>query len=137
MKTNETKTYGSIRKIKAYGTCGVVLGLAALAVATAQTSYADEATTTPNTATNLQASQPAQTQAAKQTIAQANQAQGTVNVTVDNSQVNQAAQQAQQAGVKVVQDTTVDKGTTNTLAETQKAQAEIAADQAKQKECAN
>lgn len=133
MKTNETKTYGSIRKIKAYGTCGVVLGLAALAVATAQTSYADEATTTPNTATNLQASQPAQTQAAKQTIAQANQAQGTVNVTVDNSQVNQAAQQAQQAGVKVVQDTTVDKGTTNTLAETQKAQAEIAADQAKQK----
>ena len=133
MKSNETKTYGSIRKIKAYGACGVILGLAALAVATAQTSYAEEATTTPNTATNLQASQPAQTQAAKQTIAQANQAQGTVNVTVDNSQVNQAANQAQQAGVKVVQDTTVDKGTTNTLAETQKAQAEIAADQAKQK----
>lgn len=133
MKSNETKTYGSIRKIKAYGACGVVLGLAALAVATAQTSYADEATTTPNTATNLQASQPAQTQAAKQTIAQANQAQGTVNVTVDNSQVNQAANQAQQAGVKVVQDTTVDKGTTNTLAETQKAQADIAQDQAKQK----
>lgn len=133
MKSNETKTYGSIRKIKAYGACGVILGLAALAVATAQTSYADEATTTPNTATNLQASQPAQTQAAKQTIAQANQAQGTVNVTVDNSQVNQAANQAQNAGVKVVQDTPVDKGTTNTLAETQKAQAEIAQDQAKQK----
>lgn len=133
MKSNETKTYGSIRKIKAYGACGVILGLAALAVATAQTSYADEATTTPNTATNLPASQPAQTQAAKQTIAQANQAQGTVNVTVDNSQVNQAANQAQNAGVKVVQDTPVDKGTTNTLTETQKAQAEIAADQAKQK----
>ncbi|VED98964.1 cell surface antigen [Streptococcus anginosus] len=47
MKSNETKTYGSIRKIKAYGACGVILGLAALAVATAQTSYADEATTTP------------------------------------------------------------------------------------------
>ena len=124
MKSNETKTYGA---------CGVILGLAALAVATAQTSYADEATTTPNTATNLPASQPAQTQAAKQTIAQANQAQGTVNVTVDNSQVNQAANQAQNAGVKVVQDTPVDKGTTNTLTETQKAQAEIAADQAKQK----
>lgn len=133
MKSNETKTYGSIRKIKAYGACGVILGLAALAVATAQTSYADEATTTPNTATNLPASQPAQTQAAKQTIAQANQAQGTVNVTVDNSQVNQAVQQAQNAGVKVVQDATVDKGTTNTLAETQKAQADIAQDQAKQK----
>ena len=133
MKSNETKTYGSIRKIKAYGACGVILGLAALAVATAQTSYADEATATPNTATNLSASQPAQTQAAKQTIAQANQAQGTVNVTVDNSQVNQAVQQAQNAGVKVVQDATVDKGTMNTLAETQKAQADIAQDQAKQK----
>ena len=139
MKSNETKTYGSIRKIKAYGTCGVILGLAALAVATAQTSFADEVskaeptTVAPaNTATNLSDSQPAQTQAAQQTIAQANQAQGTVNVTVDNSQVNQAVQQAKSTGVKVVEDAPVDKGTTNTLAETQKAQAEIAQDQAAQ-----
>lgn len=141
MKSNETKTYGSIRKTKRWGTCGVILGLAALVVATAQTSYADEVskaeptTVAPaNTATNLSDSQPAQTQAAQQSIAQANQAQGTVNVTVDNSQVNQAAQQAQNAGVKVVQDATVDKGTTNTLVETKKAQADIAQDQAKQKD---
>lgn len=139
MKSNETKTYGSIRKIKAYGTCGVILGLAALAVATAQTSFADEVskaeptTVAPaNTATNLSDSQPAQTQAAQQMIAQANQAQGTVNVTVDNSQVNQAVQHAKDAGVKVVEDASVDKGTTNTLAETQKAQSEIAQDQAAQ-----
>lgn len=139
MKSNETKTYGSIRKIKAYGTCGVILGLAALAVATAQTSYADEVskaeptTVAPaNTATNLSDSQPAQTQAAQQTIAQANQAQGTVNVTVDNSQVDQAVQQAKDAGVKVVQDSPVDKGTTNSLAETKKAQGKIAQDQAAQ-----
>ena len=139
MKSNETKTYGSIRKIKAYGTCGVILGLAALAVATAQTSFADEVskaeptTVAPaNTATNLSDSQPAQTQAAQESIAQANQAQGTVNVTVDNSQVNQAVQQAKDAGVKVVEDAPVDKGTTNTLAETQKAQSEIAQDQAAQ-----
>ena len=139
MKSNETKTYGSIRKIKAYGTCGVILGLAALAVATAQQSFADEVskaepmTVAPaNTATNLSDSQPAQTQAAQQMIDQANQAQGTVNVTVDNSQVNQAVQQAKDAGVKVVEDAPVDKGTTNTLAETQKAQAEIAQDQAAQ-----
>ena len=139
MKSNETKTYGSIRKIKAYGTCGVILGLAALAVATAQTSYADEVskaeptTVAPaNTATNLSDSQPAQTQGAQQTIAQANQAQGTVNVTVDNSQVDQAVQQAKDAGVKVVQDSPVDKGTTNSLAETKKAQGEIAQDQAAQ-----
>lgn len=140
MKSNETKTYGSIRKIKAYGTCGVVLGLAALAVATTNSVQADEvAKTEPttvapaNTATNLPDSQPAQTQAAQQMIDQANQSQGTVNVQVDNSQVNQAAQAAQKEGVEVVQDAPVDKGTTNTLAETQKAQAEIAADQAKQK----
>lgn len=140
MKSNETKTYGSIRKIKAYGTCGVILGLAALAVATTNSVQADEvAKTEPttvapaNTATNLPDSQPAQTQAAQQMIDQANQSQGTVNVQVDNSQVNQAAQAAQKEGVEVVQDAPVDKGTTNSLAETQKAQAEIAADQAKQK----
>ena len=42
MKSNETKTYGSIRKIKAYGTCGVILGLAALAVATTNGVQADD-----------------------------------------------------------------------------------------------
>ena len=111
MKSNETKTYGSIRKIKAYGTCGVILGLAALAVATAQTSYADEATNQPTT----------------------KQSQGIVDVTVDHTQVNQAVTKAQNEGVKVVQDATVDKGTVTNPVETQKAQTDIAQDQAKQK----
>lgn len=140
MKSNETKTYGSIRKIKAYGTCGVILGLAALAVATTNGVQADEvAKTEPttvapaNTATNLPDSQPAKTAEQQNQLNQAGQAQGNVTVQVDNGQVNQAAQAAQKEGVKVVQDAPVDKGTTNTLAETQKAQAEIAADQAKQK----
>lgn len=140
MKSNETKTYGSIRKIKAYGTCGVILGLAALAVATTNGVQADEvAKTEPttvapaNTATNLPDSQPAKTAEQQNQLNQAGQAQGNVTVQVDNGQVNQAAQAAQKEGVKVVQDATVDKGTTNSLAETQKAQAEIAADQAKQK----
>lgn len=140
MKSNETKTYGSIRKIKAYGTCGVILGLAALAVATTNGVQADEvAKTEPttvapaNTATNLPDSQSAKTAEQQNQLNQAGQAQGNVTVQVDNSQVNQAAQAAQKEGVKVVQDAPVDKGTTNSLAETQKAQAEIAADQAKQK----
>ena len=140
MKSNETKTYGSIRKIKAYGTCGVILGLAALAVATTNGVQADEvAKTEPttvasaNTATNLPDSQPAKTAEQQNQLNQAGQAQGNVTVQVDNGQVNQAAQAAQKECVKVVQDAPVDKGTTNTLAETQKAQAEIAADQAKQK----
>lgn len=140
MKSNESKTYGSIRKIKAYGTCGVILGLAALAVATTNGVQADEvAKTEPttvapaNTATNLPDSQPAKTAEQQNQLNQAGRAQGNVTVQVDNSQVNQAAQAAKKEGVEVVQDAPVDKGTTNTLAETQKAQAEIAADQAKQK----
>ena len=140
MKSNETKTYGSIRKIKAYGTCGVILGLAALAVATTNGVQADEvAKTEPttvapaNTATNLPDSQPAKTAEQQNQLNQAGQAQGNVTVQVDNGQVNQAAQSAKKEGVKVVQDAPVDKGTTNSLAETQKAQAEIAVDQAKQK----
>ncbi|WP_342991538.1 SspB-related isopeptide-forming adhesin [Streptococcus anginosus] len=140
MKSNETKTYGSIRKIKAYGTCGVILGLAALAVATTNGVQADEvAKTEPttvapaNTATNLPDSQAPKTAEQQNQLNQAGQAQGNVTVQVDNSQVNQAAQSAQKEGVEVVQDAPVDKGTTNSLAETQKAQAEIAADQAKQK----
>ena len=140
MKSNETKTYGSIRKIKAYGTCGVILGLAALAVATTNGVQADEvAKTEPttvapaNTATNLPDSQPVKTAEQQNQLNQAGKAQGNVTVQVDNSQVNQAAQAAKKEGVEVVQDAPVDKGTTNTLAETQKAQAEIAADQAKQK----
>lgn len=140
MKSNETKTYGSVRKIKAYGACGVILGLAALAVATTNGVQADEVVKTDsttvapaNTATNLPDSQPAKTAEQQNQLNQAGQAQGNVTVQVDNSQVNQAAQVAQKEGVKVVQDAPVDKGTTNTLAETQKAQAEIAADQAKQK----
>ena len=140
MKSNETKTYGSIRKIKAYGACGVILGLAALAVATTNGVQADEvAKTEPttvapaNTATNLPDSQPAKTAEQQNQLNQAGQAQGNVTVQVDNSQVNQAAQAAKKEGVEVVQDAPVDKGTTNSLTETQKAQAEIAADQAKQK----
>lgn len=139
MKSNETKTYGSIRKIKAYGTCGVILGLAALAVATTNGVQADEVAKEPttvapaNTATNLPDSQPAKTAEQRNQLNQAGQAQGNVTVQVDNSQVNQAAQAAQKEGVKVVQDASVDKGTTNTITETQKAQAEIAADQAKQR----
>ena len=139
MKSNETKTYGSIRKIKAYGTCGVILGLAALAVATTNGVQADEVAKEPttvapaNTATNLPDSQAPKTAEQQNQLNQAGQSQGNVTVQVDNSQVNQAAQAAQKEGVKVVQDAPVDKGTTNSLAETQKAQAEIAADQAKQK----
>ena len=38
----ESKSYGSIRKYKAYGTCGVVLGMAALALSNGAVVSADE-----------------------------------------------------------------------------------------------
>ena len=43
VKSMETKTYGSIRKVKSYGACGVVLGMAALGMAFSSPSVqADE-----------------------------------------------------------------------------------------------
>lgn len=137
MKSNiDTKAYGSIRKTKRWGTCGVILGLAAL-MGTAQVAQADEVTEeTPvavaNTASNLKETQPAPTAENQAAISQANQAQGTVSVAVDNSKVEAAAAKAKEAGVTVVKDPTVDKGTVDSPEATQKAQAEIAAAQASQ-----
>ena len=55
-KTQETKVFGSIRKVKRYGACGVILGMAALAVAFSSGSVsADE----------VKPSSPATTQVAK------------------------------------------------------------------------
>ncbi|BAW16073.1 putative cell wall anchor protein [Streptococcus intermedius] len=111
MKSKKTKTYGSIRKIKAYGTCGVILGLAALTIATSQTSYADQLTD--------------QTQPKQELVT--NSTAGTVR----QAQLKEAVTKAKNEGVKVVQDPTVDKGTVSS-SEVNKVQAEIAADQAQQ-----
>ena len=50
-QTNNFKSYGSIRKYKRYGTCGVILGMAAVTLAmNSGTALADEtSTTTPKT----------------------------------------------------------------------------------------
>lgn len=107
MKKQVVKVYGSIRKIKAYGTCGVILGLAALTIATSQTSYANQLTD--------------QTQPKQELVT--NSTAGTVR-----QQLNEAVIKAKNEGVKVVQDPTVDKGTVSS-SEVNKVQAEIAADQ--------
>ncbi|VTS44476.1 cell surface antigen [Streptococcus anginosus] len=102
MKSNETKTYGSIRKIKAYGTCGVILGWLHW-----QLLQRKQALRMKFLRQNLlqlhqlilqlilPASQPAKTVEQQNQLNQAGQAQGNVTVQVDNSQVNQAAQAAQ------------------------------------------
>ena len=136
MKSNlDTKAYGSIRKTKRWGTCGVILGLAAL-MGTAQIAQADEATdATPvaaNTASNLKDTQPAPTAENQAAIKQANQADGSVSLSNNTETLEGAVAKAQAEGVNVVKDATVDKGVTTNLEATQQAQSEIAAAQNEQ-----
>ena len=138
MKSNlDTKAYGSIRKTKRWGTCGVILGLAAL-MGTAQIAQADEVTdATPaavaNTASNLKDSQSAPTAENQAAIQQANQAEGSVSLSNNTGTLEEAVAKAQAEGVNVVKDATVDKGVTTNLEATQQAQSEIAAAQNEQK----
>ena len=137
MKSNlDTKAYGSIRKTKCWGTCGVILGLAAL-MGTAQIAQADEVTdATPvavaNTASNLKDTQPAPTAENQAAIKQANQADGSVSLSNNTETLEGAVAKAQAEGVNVVKDATVDKGVTTNLEATQQAQSEIAAAQNEQ-----
>lgn len=136
MKFNiDTKAYGSIRKTKRWGTCGVILGLAAL-MGTAQIAKADEATdATPvaaNTASNLKDAQPASTAENQAAIKQANQADGSVSLSNNTETLEGAVAKAQAEGLNVVKDATVDKGVTTNLEATQQAQSEIAAAQNEQ-----
>lgn len=138
MKSNlDTKAYGSIRKTKRWGTCGVILGLAAL-MGMAQIAQADEVTdATPvaaNTASNLKDSQPAPTEENQAAIKQANQAEGSVSVAADNTKVDEAVARAKAEGINVVKDPTVDKGTVDSSDATKKVQDEIAAAQNEQKQ---
>lgn len=136
MKFNiDTKAYGSIRKTKRWGTCGVILGLAAL-MGTAQIAQADEVTdATPvaaNTASNLKDTQPAPTAENQAAIKQANQADGSVSLSNNTETLEGAVAKAQAEGVNVVKDATVDKGVTTNLEATQQAQSEIATAQNEQ-----
>ncbi|MDN5016694.1 GbpC/Spa domain-containing protein [Streptococcus sp. SI1] len=99
------KEYGSIRKLKAYGACGVLLGMSALMLATADVGLADEVVSAP-----------------KQEVASAAQS----NNVVDHSVVDKAVAKAQAAGIKTIQDPTVDKGTVTTPSEATKVKQEIA-----------
>lgn len=135
---NETRAFGSIRKTRKWGTCGVILSLAALSLAMSNGVSADEIASpvstagVANTASNLKDSQPAPTADNQAVIGQANQAQGSVSVTVDNTKVAEAVAKAKAEGVNVVKDPTVDKGMTTSSDATHKAQTEIVAAQNEQ-----
>ena len=109
-KTQEFKAYGSIRKMKVGGACGVILALGMLGMVFSSTVSADEVSTA-------------------KPVAVEKKTELEVPITHDN--LDKAVTEAKNAGVKVEVGTVQDKGvaTSETVAEKQK---EIEADYAKQ-----
>ena len=106
-KTQEFKAYGSIRKMKAGGACGVILALAMLGMVFSSSVSADEVSVN------------------------ASENKTVLEVPIVHEKLDKAVAAAKEAGVKVEVGTTQDKGvaTTDTVAGKQK---EIEADYAKQ-----
>ena len=110
-KTQETKAFGSIRKFKKYGACGVILGMAVLAMAFSSGSVsADEVSTDKSVAVEKKAE---------------------MEVPISHDNIDKAVTEAKDSGVKVEVGAVQDKGvaTSETVAGKQK---EIEADYAKQ-----
>lgn len=95
-KTQETRVFGSIRKVKRYGACGVILGMAALAVAFSSGSVsADE----------VKPSSPATTEVAKpttETVKPETKAEETVKP-VESADLDSAVKKAQEVGIKTTE----------------------------------
>lgn len=107
LKTQEFKAYGSIRKMKGYGACGVILALAMLGMVFSSTASADEVSVNPS------------------------ENRMVLEVPIVHDKLDKAVAEAKEAGVKVDVGAVEDKGvaTTDTVAGKQK---EIEADYAKQ-----
>ena len=111
-KIQEFKAYGSIRKTKVGGACGVIIALAMLGMAFNGTVSADEVSTDKSVAVEQKTE---------------------VEVPIAHDKLDKAVAEAKNAGVKVEVGAVQDKGvaTSETVAEKQK---EIEADYAKQEE---
>ena len=109
-KTQEFKAYGSIRKMKVGGACGVILALGMLGMVFSSTVSADEVSTDKSVAVEKKTE---------------------VEVPIAHDKLDKAVAEAKNAGVKVEVGAVQDKGvaTSETVAEKQK---EIEADYAKQ-----
>lgn len=128
-KTQETKAFGSIRKFKKYGACGVILGMAALAMAFSSGSvFADELSANQNVPKTVQEAPkqeaPKQDETAKKNT--------TVDVVVDHSTVDKAVSEAKKAGLEVKQDSPVDVGVAQGQDELAKKQASVEKDYSNQ-----
>ena len=128
-KTQETKQFGSIRKVKKYGACGVILGMAALVMAFSSGSVsADELSANQNVPKTVQEAPkqeaPKQDETAKKNT--------TVDVVVDHSTVDKAVSEAKKSGLEVKQDSPVDVGVAQGQDELAKKQASVEKDYANQ-----
>ena len=118
---NETQAIGSIRKTRRWGTCGVILGLAALGLMTSPVR-ADERTENP--ATNAPYAQTNPTVDSTNDQGSAEKSTGSVEVTVNRERVESAVSAAKEAGL-IVKETEVDGGLVTNSDELAKKAAEI------------
>ena len=109
LKNQEFKSYGSIRKMKSGGACGVILALAMLGLAFSSTVTADEVNVNPSVAVEKKAE---------------------FEVAISHESLDKAMTEAKEAGVNVEIDVVQDEGvaTSETVVSKQK---EIEADYAK------
>ena len=122
-RSAETKTYGSIRKVKHYGACGVILGLAALGTALSSgTVSADEVT---NNATNAKQVQSASTPNSEVSQSKSNTTKGSVEVTVNHEKLDKAVYDAKSLGLDVVVGEPTDAGVVKDSKELESKQQEI------------
>ena len=137
------QTYGYRKSKICKSLCGAVLGVVATISVAGQNVFADEATTvsgvdtstaTGNPATSLPEAQANPSNEAIESQAQAGQTTGSIPVEVPTTDVDQAVENAKNAGVKVEKDETVDKGTVKTAEEANQKETEIKDDYAKQAE---
>lgn len=104
-KTNEFKAYGSIRKTKVAGTCGVILALAMMAMVTNGNVSADEVK--PSTPATIEVAKPASPTEAPKTEAKADpkaevKKEETVKP-VESADLDSAVKKAQEVGIKTTE----------------------------------
>lgn len=100
---NETRAYGSIRKYKRFGACGVILGMAALSLSmNPNVTHADEKVN-PNPATNAIPLQDNPTANATESQKKTGTEKGSLDVTVNHDKLDKAVKDAKTAGVTVVE----------------------------------
>ena len=123
-RNSETKAFGSIRKRKHLGACGVILGLAALGLAFTSTNASADELTNPNPATNAKPLQDSPTTESKSDQGSAGKSTGSVEVTVNRDKVESAVSTAKKAGL-TVKETEVDGGVITNSEELAKKTAEV------------